>query len=211
MMTLGRWYYLVSVLRTLRHNGVKEFAHNLTPNEWVQLQLTLHSKPRSFFEGIRDISRHRLHKMNLSILREVWRDTSLWKHNLNCALGIRIELAACKAQGCIHEERLQVPGSMSQTKMAAIGTDFQSNQTMISWCQRPGMWIGVGKITACFHFPNPSQPAQGQLSAAQRDMRVPDGLNTKGIWYTHSAEGFFHYSLIQWSLAWQRHLDWKGD
>lgn len=57
MMTLGRWYYLVSVLRTLRHNGVKEFAHNLTPNEWVQLQFTLHSKPRSFFEGTRDISR----------------------------------------------------------------------------------------------------------------------------------------------------------
>lgn len=45
MMTLGRWYYLVSVLRTLRRNGVKEFAHNLTPNEWVQLQFTLDSKP----------------------------------------------------------------------------------------------------------------------------------------------------------------------
>lgn len=112
MMTLGRWYYLVSVLRTLRRDGVKEFIHNLTPNEWVQLQFTLDSKPRSFSEGTQDISRHRLHKMNLFILREVWRDTSLWKHNLNCALEIRIELAACKAYSCIHQG--EVTSSLGQ-------------------------------------------------------------------------------------------------
>lgn len=164
-----------------------------------------------FSEGTQGISRHRLHKVNLFVLREVWRDTSLWKHNLNCALEIRIELAACKAYSCIHQERLQVPWVNVLDKNGSYWNRLpvQPNQDLMMSKARNVNWCGENN--SLFSLSEPKHPAQGQLSAAQRDMRVPDGLNTKGIWYTHSAEGFFHYSLIQWSLAWQRHLDWKGD
>lgn len=167
MMALGRWYYLVSVLRTLRHNGVKEFTHNLTPNEWVQLQFTLDSKPRSFSEGTQDISRHRLQKMNLSILREVWRDTSLWKHNLNYGLEIWTELAACKAQGCIHQERLQVPWVNVPDKNGSYWNRLpvQPNHDLMMSKARNVNWCGENNSLLSLSEPKAASPRPALCSS----------------------------------------------
>lgn len=51
-------------------------------------------------------------------------------------------------------------------------------------------------ITACFHFPSTGRQPKTALSAVhspqpKRAIHVPDRLNTRGIWYDHSWEGFF--------------------
>lgn len=138
-------------------------AHNHTPNEWYSLNWNPYPEGSLRRRGTSlDTDCRRWTTLQLE---QVLKGHSLWKHTLNCGLGIRVETCL---QGVEWRLSREVTSSLGQCPRQKWHLLEQTSSPTKPWshhvkgqeCELRG---GGSQATACFHFLSTSQPKASSL------------------------------------------------